>query len=150
MRLRGSSRSSGGSEIKIVADTNVYISALNFGGVADEVLRLGRRGRIRIFISQPILDEIEGVLMRKFGWSARRAREAIGTIKDYVEVVHPEVKFDLIKDDEADNRVLECAFEADVDVIVTGDRHLRRLGEFRGIVILSPGELLRALGEGGG
>ncbi len=29
--------------IRVVADSNVYISALNFGGVADEVLALGRR-----------------------------------------------------------------------------------------------------------
>ena len=43
---------------RIVADTNIYISALNFSGKADEVLALGRAG--------PILDEIGGVLARKF------------------------------------------------------------------------------------
>jgi predicted nucleic acid-binding protein len=31
---------------RIVADTNVYISALNFAGTPDEVLTLGRVGAI--------------------------------------------------------------------------------------------------------
>lgn len=54
---------------RIVADTNIYISALNFAGTADEVLALGRAGLIDICISPVILDEIGGVLARKFRWS---------------------------------------------------------------------------------
>jgi len=49
--------------LRVVADTNVYIiSALNFGGVPDQVLALARRGRIDRFVSKPTLEEIEGVL----------------------------------------------------------------------------------------
>jgi hypothetical protein len=33
---------------RIVADTNIYISALNFAGSADKVLALGRAGLIEI------------------------------------------------------------------------------------------------------
>jgi predicted nucleic acid-binding protein len=43
---------------RIVADTNIYISALNFAGTADEVLALGRAGLVEICISRAILDEI--------------------------------------------------------------------------------------------
>jgi len=43
---------------RIVADTNIYISALNFAGTADEVLALGRAGLIEICISPALLDEI--------------------------------------------------------------------------------------------
>jgi predicted nucleic acid-binding protein len=42
---------------RIVADTIIYISALNFAGTADEVLALGRAGLIEIHISRAILDE---------------------------------------------------------------------------------------------
>lgn len=128
--------------IRVVADTNVYISALNFGGIADEVLALGRRQAITIFISSPILKEIEGVLIRKFKWSPKRAEEAITFIKEFTELVHPKERINLIKDDEPDNRILECAKEAEAHFIITGDRHTQRLRKLQGIVILSPREFL--------
>ena len=52
--------------MRAVADTNVYISALNFGGTAEEVLALGRAEVVELFVSPSILKEIEGVLIRKF------------------------------------------------------------------------------------
>ena len=69
---------------RVVADTNIYISALNFSGRADDVLALGRAGLIQIYISPAIIDEIAGVLARKFGWSAARIREAKQAINDFV------------------------------------------------------------------
>ena len=59
--------------LRVVADTNVYISALNFGGVPDQILALARRGRIAMFVSKPVLEEIEGVPKRKFQWPPSRA-----------------------------------------------------------------------------
>ena len=128
--------------MRAVADTNVYISALNFGGTADEVLTLGRAQAILLFISPSILQEVEGVLLSKFRWSAARTRQAIAGIREFAQLVQPKESVHLIKDDEPDNRVLECALEARADVLVTGDRHLRQLGTFRCIPILSPGEFL--------
>jgi len=60
--------------LRVGADTNVYISALNFGGVPDQVLALARRGLIAMFVSKPILEEIEGVL--KGNSSGRRVERA--------------------------------------------------------------------------
>ena len=128
--------------IRVVADTNVYISALNFGGVADDVLALARRGVITLCTSPSILEEIEGVLVSKFTWSTARASEATGLIKAFAEVVDPTEKVRRIREDEPDNRILECAREAKADVIVSGDSHLRRLGSFEGIPIAAPGEFL--------
>ncbi len=128
--------------MRVVADTNVYISALNFGGTADDTLTLGRTQVILLFISPSILEEIEGVLLSKFQWSAVRTRQAIARNPDFTHLVQPEEPVHVIKDDEPDNRVLECALEARADVLVTGDRHLRQLRTFRNIRILSPGEFL--------
>ena len=72
---------------RVVADTNVYMSALNFAGTADEVLALGRADVIELFISPPILEEIEGVLLRKFRWTAPRVREAARGIRKFAELV---------------------------------------------------------------
>jgi predicted nucleic acid-binding protein len=50
-----------------------------------------------------------------------------------------------VLDDEADNRILECAAEGRADVIVSGDRHLLSLKEFREIPILRVAEFLARL-----
>ena len=121
---------------RIVADTNIYISALNFSGKADEVLALGRVG--------PILDEIGGVLARKFRWSATRMREARAAIGDFTVLVHPRQPVSVVREDEADNRILECALAAGADAIVTGDHHLLELRRFGGVRITTPREFLDA------
>jgi uncharacterized protein len=123
---------------RIVADTNVYISALNFGGTADEILVLGRTGAVDVFISEPILDEVADVLARKFRWSAARIREARRAIRSFTSMVTPDEVIDVIREDEPDNRILECAVAAEAEAIITGDHHLLKLKRFRGIVIVSP------------
>jgi putative PIN family toxin of toxin-antitoxin system len=108
--------------LRAVADTNVYISALDFGGVPDDVLALARQGLIQLFVSPSILEEIEGVLFRKFEWSQDRIREAIALIRGFAAELSPLVDLDVITEDDPDNRILECAVAADAAFIVTGDR----------------------------
>jgi len=138
------SSAAAGNVPRVVADTNVYISALNFSGTADEVLALGRAGIIQLFMSQPILEEIESVLVRKFGWTVRRVREAAKAIRGFAVLVDPGESVNVVHEDEADNRILECAIAAGADAIVTGDRHLLKLGRFRSVVIVSPRGFLDA------
>ena len=138
------SSAAAGSVPRIVADTNIYISALNFAGTADGVLARGRAGLIEIGISPAILDEIAGVLARKFRWSAPRVREARAAIGSFTVLVHPQESVSVVGEDEADNRILECALAAGADVIVTGDRHLLGLRRFRGVRITTPREFLDA------
>ena len=115
---------------------------MNFGGRADDVLALARAGVIEIYISPAIIDEIAGVLARKFGWSASRIREATRAINDFTVLIHPTERVSLVREDEADNRILECAVTAAAETIATGDRHLLKLQRFRAIRITTPSELL--------
>ena len=131
--------------LRVVADTNIYISALNFGGGPDQVLALARRGRIELFVSKPILDEIEGVLRRKFRWPPGRIREALTTIHEFAKEVSPTERVTAVEKDEPDNRVLECALAANAAIVVSGDSHLRDLGTFRRIRIVSARAFLDAV-----
>ncbi len=133
--------------LRVVADTNVYISALNFRGVPDRVIALARRRRFDLFVSRPILDEVTGVLRKKFGWSPRRTRAALALIRDIAHEVRPDQRVAVIEKDEADNRILECALAANATIVISGDSHLLELGSFRQIRILRPRELLDSLGE---
>ena len=130
--------------LKAVADTNVYISALNFRGIAEAVLAPARRGEVMLFISAPILKEIEGVLTDKFAWSEKDAQKAIAGIKKFTNVVCPKEKLNAVKD-EADNRIIECAQAAQAHFIISGDRHLKALKTFQGIRIISTAEFFRLI-----
>lgn len=131
---------------RVVADTTVYVSALHFGGVADQVLALARSGAIELFVSLPILREIQGVLTQKFAWSPGRARAALTTIQAFAQIVRPAERLAVITKDEPDNRMLECAVAAQAHTVVTGDQDLLRLRRFRGFLIVSPRAFLDTRG----
>lgn len=131
--------------LRVVADTNIYISALNFGGVADDVLGLARAEEIHLYISRPILHELQGVLAKKFRWSSVQIHEAARHILRYTILVNPMESVNIVKHDEPDNRILECALAADAHVIVSGDQDLKRLRQYRGIKIVSPREFLKTI-----
>jgi putative PIN family toxin of toxin-antitoxin system len=124
------------------ADTNVYISALNFGGRPLQFLELARRGQIRLCISEPILTELIGVLRDKFGWDEEHLRQAEQELRTFTEIVTPTRKLSVVSD-EPDNRILECTAAARFDFVVSGDQHLLRLSSFEGIPIVTVTEFLR-------
>jgi len=128
--------------IRVVADTNIYVSALNFGGVSDQILSLARRKRIDLFVSKPILEELGGVLRRKFRWPTARTTQTLAEIRVFAKEVYPTARLSVIRQDEPDNRILECAVAAGASILVTGDSHLRVLGSFMQIQIVSPRTLL--------
>lgn len=134
--------------LRVVADTNIYISALNFGGVADDVLALARTEKIRLYIARPILYELQGVLAKKFKWQPAQIRDAVRNIIGYTTLVSPMESVSIIKHDEPDNRILECAVASKADIIVSGDQDLKRLQRYRGIEIVSPREFLKIIRHG--
>jgi putative PIN family toxin of toxin-antitoxin system len=132
--------------LRIVADTNVLVSALIFpGGAPEAVYRLALEGRIELVTSRPLLAELGRVLTTKFGWDAERAEDAVGELIRVAEIVEPKQPVAEIDADPPDNRVLEAAGEGDVTAIVSGDRHLLALGSWRGIAVQSPAAFLAAL-----
>ena len=131
------------SKLKVVIDTNVFVSGLNFAGRPSEVLELLMKGKMDIFISPFILAELERILRERFEWSEEQIHRVLSRIKAKTILVHPKVKVSAVKQKDDDNRILECAVEAKVDCVISGDRkHLLPLKEYRGIKILSPSEFL--------
>lgn len=128
-------------KLKVVFDTNIFISALNFGGTPAEVIFLAQTGVIESYISAPILEEIHGVLVEKFSWYSDNAEEAIELIQRFARLVFPIERITRIRDD-SDNRVLECALAARANLIVSGDQHLLDVRTFQGIVIVTAKQFL--------
>jgi uncharacterized protein len=129
--------------MRIVLDTNVLVSAaMTPHGRVSTIMDLVNDGRLELFVSPFILHEVNYVLARN-GWEQSRIKETIELIKEVSEIVEPKVTVDVIKTDPPDNHILECAVEAKAEILVTGDRkHIRPLGTFQGIEILTPTEFL--------
>ncbi len=128
--------------VKVVPDSNVWISAFNFGGVPRRIIELGVSGEVRLATSDEILAEVSRVQTDKFNWSPDRSKEWEGDILAFTEKVQPVQRVDVISADPTDNRILECAVAAEADYIVTGDKHLLRLLAFVNTQIITPADLL--------
>ena len=129
--------------VRMVLDSNVFISGFLFGGPPGKLLQHVIGGRVHCFISVAILDEIRDVLQRpKFGLSPERALTFVEELHEICRVVTPRECVRAVPEDADDNAVLECALEASAGWIVSGDSHLLDLREWRGIRILSPAEAM--------
>ena len=122
---------------RVVLDTNIYISALVFGGAAQRVLESLDTGGFVVCVSQPIVDEVMGVLRRKFGWTPAQLDYALPPLWKRAVMVTPAGRITVSVDPD-DNRILECARAARADIVITGDDHLLRLEHFEGAAIVSP------------
>lgn len=128
-----------------VFDANVWISGIQFGGKPAELIQMARDGETEVFISQAILDETLRILRDKF--HRTDLEEVRGFIERYTTTKEPSVTLDVVKNDPADNKILECAVAAEANTVVTGDKHLLALKTYRGMRILRPAEFLRDLRE---
>jgi uncharacterized protein len=89
------------------------------------------------------------VLRDKFGWSEEALALAHARIADFTEHVTPAQKLDVIKEDPADNRVLEFAVEGNAEYLVTRDNHLLKLKSFGETRIIKVAEFLSVMREEG-
>lgn len=132
--------------MRIVADTNILVPALLFGGPPEQVFLAGMRGEIQLLTSLSLLKEFEKVLKEKFKISPPLVKEIVEEVREIAEVVEVFSHIEAISYPDEDNRVLECAVDGKADFIVTGDtKHILPLKDYRGIKILRPSEFLKHL-----
>ncbi len=132
--------------MRVVLDTNVIVSGLNFPGNERQVLELALRGRFELCLSAFILDEVSGVLERKFGWTEEQSAQAINALRNAASIIEPQQRPDVIPDGHPDNRILECVSSANAQYLVTGDRrHLMPLKQHHGASILNAPQFLSSL-----
>ena len=131
---------------RIVADTNVAISALMFGGLPRAFLELANMQVFTLVTSPTLLDELDEKLQGKFKVPAVDSAEIRLRLERISIVVHPDFVLHVIAEDPDDDRVLECAVAGKADYIVSGDRHLLKLGSFEDIQIATVRQYLDMAG----
>ena len=135
----------------IVLETDVIVSALlSPDGPPAEIIDRWEAGEFEVAISPPLLAELErGLQYPRVQAYLKRSRDEVAAFVErfrrVATVVDPQLTVDVIDQDPAANRVLECAVAGSADTIVIGDGHLLGLKAYRGIVVLRPAELLALL-----
>jgi hypothetical protein len=132
---------------RVVFDTNVIVSSA-LGKTLALIFEKWDEGRFTVIVTSEIIGEYFEVINRpKF----KLVQETIDRIARYVylfsEFVVPQEKIQAIQADPTDNKFLEAAVAGKVDFIVSGDKHLLELKEFRSIPVLSAREFLDWLEE---
>ncbi len=122
--------------VRVVADTNVLVSAVIADGKPRELLRLCIRGDIELVLSPGILDEVRDVLHRpKFSFEAEEVHRVLRALVRTGRIVETRSSFEAVEADPDDDMVIHAAVDGGADVIVSGDGHLLGLERCRGVRI---------------
>ena len=133
--------------MRLVADTNVVVSALLWRGAPHALFRAAQDHELEFFTSRVLLDELEEVLARRKFVKAIRASGSTRAelFKDYHElaqIVTPAQTRRVVLGDRDDDAVIACALAAGADLIVSGDKRLRNLKTYHGISIVPAADAL--------
>jgi putative PIN family toxin of toxin-antitoxin system len=128
--------------VRVVFDSNIYISAFVFpGSQADQAFFRVLEGTDTLVLSKAILDEVLGILAKKFSRDPEALSQTAVLMAEMGEFVKPARRVDVFKDD-PDNRVLECAEAGKAECIVTGDKAMLQLKQYGSICLVSLKEYL--------
>ena len=131
--------------MKAVIDTNVFISGIFWKGESYNVLCSWRERKFDIIVSHEILLELIKVLRDfKIKMPEDNIRKWIELIVYNSLLVCPKERVNIIKEDPQDNKFIEAALEGG-DYIISQDKHLLRIKEFKGIKIITPKDFNKIL-----
>ena len=130
--------------VKVVADTNVVVSALLFGGKPGELIPLWQGRSIKPAASKEIIDEYLRVLTcPKFKLSEEDINFLLyNEILPYFELIKVDPGERIIAKDKEDDKFIQCALIGKAKFIISGDHHLLAIKSYRKIKILSPADFL--------
>ena len=64
-------------------------------------------------------------------------------VLQFLTLVNPIKRIEIVKEDPEDNKIIECALESGAGYILSYDKHLLNLREFKGIKIIRPEEAIK-------
>jgi len=106
--------------------------------------------QVQLFASLDILDEIHRALeyekiLSILKRSGKAPSSIMATIVSLCSLVDVKSKAKAIQEDPTDNQILACAKDAAADFIISGDRHLLKLGEYANVRVLTAANFLQNL-----
>jgi len=125
--------------LRIVLDTNVFVSGVFFGGLPAKILEAWHDGRVTLVLSAEILNEY-----RRVGQKLS-ARFPAGDLEPSLALLAAQADFVLARaldepvcEDPDDDKFIACAIAGKCDIVVSGDAMLLQVSGYRGIRVESP------------
>ena len=125
--------------MKIVLDTNVFISGVFFSGPPYQILKAWRNQEFQIVISLEILDEYFRVgeeLSVQF--PEVDLHPILELITTKAELIEAALLDEAVCDDPDDDKFFACAIAGGANLIVSGDKHLSKMSGYQGIEVVRP------------
>jgi hypothetical protein len=140
--------------MRIVADTNVVVSALLWGGPPRAIFDAAREQRIALFTSAPLIAELDDVLgraklVRRLSAIGRTPDELLDRYLALARFVKVDTLAPAVSRDPDDDQVIATAVAAQADLIVSGDLDLLDLGHYREIPIVAATTAIARIGAVG-
>jgi len=130
--------------MKVVLDTNVFISSVFFGGQPGKILAAWRDGKIMLVLSTEILEEYIEVLHRlETLYPPVEAGPVIELILAGSEIITAPPLEKPISSDPDDDKFIACALASKARVIISGGKHLLSVDGFKGLEIVKPSEYVK-------
>mgnify|MGYP001609976202 FL=1 len=123
--------------MKVVFDTNIFISGLMWRGAPYRCLLASLAGLVELVVSPPILDELRRTLSTKFGFTDEEVEQVMSAVRESASLVEIRGELKVVADDPEDDKFIETAHVAGAAYVVSGDRHLLSVGSYGEIRIVS-------------
>jgi putative PIN family toxin of toxin-antitoxin system len=130
--------------MRVVVDTNVFVSGIFWKGPPYEVLRAWRNQSFKLVISSEIFAEYQRVAVElNAKYPSVNVDKFLDLVSFYSEIVRAPRFVKPICSDPDDDKFLAAAFAGSANYIVTGDKALLKLDDFKGISILPANKFLK-------
>jgi uncharacterized protein len=131
--------------VRAVVDTNVLISALIRNGKPRKLV-LELLNRHTVILSRQMLAELADVAGRdKFRVTGSQVERFLSIMVKMAKIVPDNALFMEVAEDPDDDVVLNAAYVGKADYIVTGDKHLLALNQFKKTRIVTVNKMLDIL-----
>lgn len=127
-------------KLRVVIDTNIFISALLWGGKLAKIFDLYKGNKILLLLSAELVTEIFKVL-RKFKYSEEKRQELKSLLEKQSIKISPKSSVKICRDPK-DNYVLDLCVAGKADFLITGDQDLLTLEQIEKTKIITPQEFL--------
>ncbi|HLC56157.1 MAG TPA: putative toxin-antitoxin system toxin component, PIN family [Candidatus Nanoarchaeia archaeon] len=133
--------------MKVVIDTNVFISGIFWeGNFCSKIIDALKDKKIQSICSLEIIEEIVKTLST---FRIQMDKQLINNWRDIIIensiMVRPSKKVNMVKDDPDDNKFIEAAIEGKAGYIISQDKHLLKIKEYEGIIIINPKDFIKIL-----
>ena len=113
-------------KLTVCLDSNIYVSALGFGGKPFEVVELALKKEVLLVSSTHILDEVRRNLTKKLGLRNSEVESFLEHVVDAATLFTPTGSISVLNDVK-DDLVIETALMGFADLLVTGDKAVAAL-----------------------